>query len=69
MSRQAAQAVSLTPDLTLLALGATLLAIGLVAITSASVGYAEAHHGNMWYLSQRHGVYLAIALTAGAICY
>ena len=69
MSRQAAQAVTLTPDLTLLALGATLLAIGLVAITSASVGYAEAHHGNMWYLSQRHGVYLAIALSAGAICY
>ncbi|MEM1404743.1 MAG: putative lipid II flippase FtsW [Pseudomonadota bacterium] len=69
MSRQATQAISLTPDLTVLALGATLLAIGLVAITSASVGFAEAHHGNMWYLSQRHGVYLVIALTAGTICY
>jgi cell division protein FtsW len=31
-----------------------LLPIGLVAISSASVGYAEAHYGDMWHHTLRH---------------
>lgn len=57
------------PDLMLLAIAVSLLLIGLIAISSASVGYAEAHHGNMWHHSFRHIVYLALAVISGLICY
>jgi cell division protein FtsW len=57
------------PDAMLLTLALTLLLIGLIAISSASVGYAEATYGNMWHHSLRHLIYLVIALVAGAICY
>jgi cell division protein FtsW len=57
------------PDAMLLTLALTLLLIGLIAISSASVGYAEATYGNMWHHSLRHLIYLVIALAAGAICY
>jgi cell division protein FtsW len=33
------------------------------------VGYAEATYGDMWHHSQRHLVYLVLAVTAGAVCY
>ena len=68
MSRAVSQPVAL-PDLVLTSLAACLLLAGLIAITSASVGYAEAHYGNMWYHAQRHGVYLALASIAGVVAY
>ena len=57
------------PDAIVLGLSTALLAIGLVAITSASVGYAEAAYGNMWHHSLRHLVYLALAGFAGVFCF
>lgn len=57
------------PDALVLGLSVALLAIGLVAITSASVGYAEATYGNMWYHSLRHLVYLGLALVFGVLSF
>lgn len=56
------------PDLALVLLPVALLLIGLVAITSASIEYAEwqSHNLNAWYYSQRHLMYL-VAGTISAI--
>lgn len=56
-------------DVPLLAPAVALLGIGLVAIASASVGYAEATYGNMWHHSHRHLVGLLLASLAAALCY
>ncbi len=56
-------------DPVLLVLVTALLVIGLIAISSASVGYAEATYGDMWHHSTRHQVYLVIALFAAVFCY
>jgi cell division protein FtsW len=69
MTARAVQPGLLSPDATLLVITVSLLAIGLVAISSASVGYAEATYGNMWHHSQRHVIYLGLAVVAGAICF
>lgn len=57
------------PDATLALLGLALLLVGLVAITSASIEYAEWHFQNAWYHSQRHFVYLILGITVAAVCY
>ena len=54
------------PDTWLLGLAFTLMAIGFIAISSASVEYAAAHHGSALYIALRHLIYVCIAL-AGAI--
>ncbi len=69
MSANSSSAPIVVPDGPLLVLSAVLLAIGLVVISSASVGYAEATHANMWFQSQRHVVYLLIAACAGVVAY
>ena len=56
-------------DGALLALGLGLLLVGVVAISSASIEYAEWHYQNPWYHAQRHLVYVLAAVTAGAITY
>lgn len=66
-ARVATGVPSLDPMLTFL--GAALLAIGLIAISSASVGYAEARYGNMWHHSLRHISYLCLAMVGGFLCY
>jgi cell division protein FtsW len=53
-----------SPDPLLLGLALVLVAIGFVAISSASVEYAAAHHDNPLYLSVRHLVYIGLALGA-----
>lgn len=57
------------PDHYLLLLALSLLSVGLVAISSASVSYSEAHYGNMWHHTLRHGVYLLLALAVAVACY
>lgn len=66
---QATWSAARLPDPMLLLTALSLLLIGLVAISSASVGYAEAAYGDMWHHSQRHLVYMLLALLAGAVCY
>lgn len=56
-------------DPVLMLLGLTLLTIGLIAISSASIEYADWHYGNPWYHTQRHLIYIVAALFAGAVVY
>jgi cell division protein FtsW len=50
-------------------LGLGLLLVGLIAISSASIEYAQWHYQNAWYHTQRHLIYLVLALGAAAVVY
>ena len=66
---RAAAPFSFAPDATLALLGLALLLVGLVAISSASIEYADWHYQNPWFHTQRHLTYLVIALTSGVAVY
>lgn len=66
---RAAAATPSAPDATLALLGLALLLVGLLAISSASIEYADWHYQNPWFHTQRHLVYLVLALGAGALVY
>ena len=68
MSRPAGIA-SRGPDPVLFWLGLALVAIGLIAIASASIEYGDWHFGNPWHHTTRHGIYLAIAASMAAVTY
>ena len=57
------------PDPLLGLFGLILLLVGLVAISSASIEYADWHYQNPWFHTQRHLVYLVLALCAAAVVY
>ena len=57
------------PDPVLFWLGLALVAIGLIAIASASIEYGDWHFGNPWHHTTRHGIYLAIATSMAAVTY
>jgi cell division protein FtsW len=57
------------PDMTMVLLALALLLIGLVAISSASIEYAEWHFQNPWYHSQRHSIYLLAGIAAAVASY
>ena len=63
------RAGSLHGDTVLLALGATLISIGVIAIASASIEYGDFHFGNPWHHTQRHAAYLMLAITLGTLAY
>ena len=65
----AAPGINLRLDPVLLLLGATLVCVGLVAISSASISYADFKLENPWYHMQRHLIYIAVALVAAAVMY
>jgi cell division protein FtsW len=67
-SRTAAK-LPVAPDMPLALLGLALLLIGLVAISSASIEYAHWHYQNAWYHTQRHLLYLLIAVATGVVVY
>ncbi|MEM1114547.1 MAG: putative lipid II flippase FtsW [Pseudomonadota bacterium] len=69
MSSVPAVPVKLRIDPVLSVLGITLLCVGLIAITSASVSYADARLNNPWYHMQRHLIYIGLATTAAAVAY
>jgi cell division protein FtsW len=56
-------------DPVLAGLGLALVLLGLVAITSASIGYAEAQFGNPWHHAERHGLYIVAALVLALVVY
>ncbi len=64
-----ATAVSIAPDAVLALLGLALLLVGLVAISSASIEYADWHYQNPWFHTQRHIAYLVVALGCGVMVY
>ena len=53
----------------LLLLVGALLLVGLVAISSASIEYADWHYQNPWFHTRRHVVYLLFAVCAAAAAY
>ena len=57
------------PDPILIGLGLTLIAVGLIAISSASIEYGDFNFGNPWHHTQRHLLYIVLALSAGGIAY
>ncbi len=57
------------PDLPVTLLGVALLLIGLVAISSASIEYADWHNHNPWYHTQRHLIYLVTAVISALMVY
>lgn len=61
--------VSLVPDTFLGLTAMALVLIGLVAISSASIEYADRHYANAWFHTQRHLLYLVVALCVGAVVY
>ena len=67
--RRTAARLPMAPDATLALLGLALLLIGLVAISSASIEYAHWHYQNAWYHTQRHLLYLLIAVATGVAVY
>jgi len=57
----------LDPLLTLV--GLSLIAVGLVAIASASIEYGDWHFGNPWYHTTRHLLYLTAAACGAGVAY
>lgn len=52
-----------------MSLGLALLLVGLVAISSASIEYAQWHYDNPWYHTSRHLMYIAVSLAAAVAVY
>ena len=57
------------PDTPLALLGLALMLVGLVAISSASIEYADWNYQNPWFHTQRHLVYLLLALVGATVVY
>jgi len=53
----------------LLVLASALIAVGVVAISSASISLSEVKFGNEWHHAIRHLSYLAIGVTLGFVAY
>ena len=66
---RSAGAAALVADMTLVVMALALMLVGLVAITSASIEYAEWHFKNPWHLSLRHLEYLVAGILAAGACY
>ena len=66
---RAASPIFAMPDITLTGLALALLLVGLVAISSASIEYADRHYLNAWYHTQRHLIYLLLAIGTAAAAY
>ena len=57
------------PDMAMVLLALALLLVGLVAISSASIEYADWHYQNAWYHTQRHLIYLVAGVTVAVVVY
>ncbi len=53
----------------LLVMTMTLISIGLIAISSASISLSEARFGDEWHHATRHLIYLGLGLTLGVAAY
>ena len=56
-------------DPVLVSMGIALLLVGLIAITSASIEYADWHYQSPWYHSKRHLIYICLAVAGGFVVY
>ncbi|WP_162845955.1 putative lipid II flippase FtsW [Seongchinamella sediminis] len=70
MSRAATAPVTATlPDPTLLGISLALILVGLVAISSASIEYAEINYNSASFHALRHLIYMAAAAVAALVVY
>ncbi len=69
MNRAATASQLQLPDPGLLLAGLALVLVGLIAISSASIEFAEVKHHSTWFHAQRHLVYLVIAVIAALLVY
>ena len=53
----------------LLTMTLSLLAIGLVAIASASIEYSAVHFSSPWFQAGKHAIFVAVGLCAGVLAY
>ncbi len=56
-------------DTSLLVLPLVLISIGVVMVASASMDFAAETYGDPWFFSKRHGVFLMLAVSLGAIVF
>ncbi len=68
-SRSVSSTYGFMVDPVLVLMGTALLVVGLIAITSASIEYADWHYQSPWYHSVRHLIYICIAVVSGYIVY
>ena len=68
-AQRAAAAGPLAPDGLLTLIGLALLMVGLVAISSASIEYAQRNYDSAWFHARRHMIYMAVALAGAAVVY
>ena len=69
MSRATSVPVMAMPDPALLGLSLTLILVGLVAISSASIEYAEINYNSTGFHALRHLIYMAVAGVAALVVY
>lgn len=69
MSRAATVPVMAMPDPALLGLSVSLILVGLVAISSASIEYAEINYNSTGFHTLRHLIYMAVAGVAAVVVY
>jgi cell division protein FtsW len=68
-AQRTAAAGPLAPDGLLTLIGLALLMVGLVAISSASIEYAQRNYDSAWFHARRHMIYMAVALAGAAVVY
>lgn len=54
-------------DPVLVLLWLSLLSIGVVMISSASIAFATEEYGDPWFFAKRHGIYLALSLALAVL--
>ena len=68
MSRDYAAGIAAV-DHWLLTMVLSLLAVGLVAIASASIEYSAVHFGSPWFQTGKHAIFIGLGLGAGVLAY
>ena len=63
------RAAEVSVDKFLFLLGSILILIGIIAISSASIEYADRYFGNPWHYAQRHSVYLLISFAIAFVAF
>lgn len=69
MSRAATSQAVVMPDLGIIVLSLALILVGLIAISSASIEYAQLNYNSTSFHTVRHLIYMAVAGVGAAVVY
>lgn len=69
MSRAATSQADVMPDLGIIVLSLALILVGLIAISSASIEYAQLNYNSTSFHTVRHLIYMAVAGVGAAVVY